>query len=111
VRAGSAIAALLCEEFAMFGTMTRYARVATAAALYLVTGCGPTAPPGGGFTNGEPPMLGGPEKAAERADLPVPDKDDSTVMPTQTPASSPDHTGSTAPSAEKGSPVPASDKP
>jgi len=45
--------------------------VCTAAAAVIWSGCG-TGPPGAGVTNVEPPVLGGPDKTAERTDLPVP---------------------------------------
>jgi hypothetical protein len=43
-----------------------------AALVLLAVGCN-TAPPGAGFTNGEPVMPGGPEKAAVRSDMPPSD--------------------------------------
>jgi len=49
--------------------------VCTAAATVIWSGCG-TGPPGAGVTNVEPPVMGGPEKAAERTDLPVPVRTD-----------------------------------
>lgn len=53
-------------------TITWRSVCAAAAVALLAAGCG-TGPPGGGLTNGEPAMLGGPEKAAVRSDLPTPE--------------------------------------
>jgi hypothetical protein len=53
-------------------TVWRNARRSVAAVVIgLCAGCG-TSPPGAGFTNGEPVIVGGPEKSAERTDLASP---------------------------------------